>query len=57
MSPYSTMTAPKPTWLRVSNTAPHVVCAIRGSHHTTSTIAKSMPSTPWMIRLRDGRRL
>src|SRR5665648_35688 len=55
MSPYSIMTEPKPTWPRVRNTAPHVVFAILGSHQTTSTIARSMPSTPCTICLRLGR--
>src|SRR5450759_1843622 len=55
MSANSIMTEPKPTWLRVTNTALHVVPAILGSHQTTSTIARAMPSTPCATCLRLGR--
>src|SRR5665811_955722 len=55
MSTNSVMTESRPTWLRVRNTALHVVPAILGSHHTTSVIARSMPITPCTICLWLGR--
>src|SRR5450631_3620641 len=55
MSPNSSRTEPKPTWPRVWKTAPQVVPAILGSHHTTSTIARIMPATPCATCLRPGR--
>src|SRR5664280_3139141 len=55
MSTNSVMTESRPTWLRVRNTALHVVPAILGSHHTTSVIARSMPTTPCTICLWLGR--
>ena len=50
------ITDPGPTWLSVTNTALHVVPAIRGSHQTMSTIARTKLMTTCTICRRRGRR-